>query len=92
MRDVGRMGVLEEVARSLRDTELETMRTAVAGGAPQIAGGEAPEQAIMGDLRHFMTTGEVRYSTASEEQRAALIAGTGANGGFVVPSGARCSR
>ena len=85
MRDVGRMGVLEEVARSLRDTELETMRAAVAGGAPQIAGGEAPEQAIMGDLRHFMTTGELRYSTASEEQRAALIAGTGANGGFVVP-------
>ena len=34
MRDVGRMGVLEEVARSLRDTELETMRAAVAGGAP----------------------------------------------------------
>jgi HK97 family phage major capsid protein len=84
MRDVGRMGVLEEVARSLRDTELETMRATVAG-APVIPGAESPEKAFKGDLRHFMETGEVRYSGMPEETRAALIAGTGANGGFVVP-------
>ena len=86
MRDVGRMGVLEEVARGLRDAELETMRAAVAGSAPVVAGGESPEKAIMADLRHFMETGVVRNPGAqSGEARAALIGGTGANGGFLVP-------
>ena len=86
MRDVGRMGVLEEVARGLRDSELETMRASVAGTAPVIAGGESPEQTIMADLRHFMETGVVRNPGAEPgEARAALIGGTGANGGFLVP-------
>jgi HK97 family phage major capsid protein len=76
---VGEMNTLERMALELRDGELEELRTAVArGNSTAVAGdGITPEaQAQVDDFRAYMHSGE---------QRAALVAGTGANGGYIVP-------
>ena len=86
MRDVRRMGVLEEVARSLRDAELGAMRASAASSAPVVAGGEAPERRSRPTCgTSWRPAWSATPGAETGEARAALIAGTGANGGFLVP-------
>jgi HK97 family phage major capsid protein len=79
MQRTGEYQTLERLAVELRDSEIETMRAQIARGSAGTldANGTTPEdQAAADAFRAFVKTGE---------QRAALVAGTGANGGFVVP-------
>ncbi len=73
---VGEMNTLERMALELRDSELDELRTQVAAGAPVVPGQTPESQQLEEDFRAYLRNGE---------QRAALVAGTGANGGFIVP-------
>lgn len=63
---------LDIVARDLRDGELTELRGRIETATP-VAQGEPNVEA---DFRHYIRTGETR---------ATLVAGTDANGGFIVP-------
>lgn len=71
-RKMGEADGLEKLARELRDKVIEDTHISAERGRPV---GEVTED-LKGDMRHFIKTGE---------QRASLVAGTDANGGFLVP-------
>jgi HK97 family phage major capsid protein len=73
---VGEMNTLERVALELRDSQIDELTRQVAAGAPVLTGTTPEDQAQVDDFRAYLRSGE---------QRAALVAGTGSGGGFVVP-------
>jgi HK97 family phage major capsid protein len=73
----GEMQTLERLALELRDSQIDDLQRQVAAGAPVVTTGSTPEeQAAIEDYRTYLRSGE---------QRAGLIAGSGASGGFIVP-------
>lgn len=77
-RMMGEMHGLEETIREAKDAELEELRSRLAGAQEE---GEKDKTGIA-EFRSFLRLGDDRMP---QEQRASLVAGTDANGGYLVP-------
>lgn len=76
MKVTGQLEELDRLRVEARDAEISEARAIAENGARP--GGSTPEDASADAFRSFIRTG-------SAEARAALVAGTDANGGYIVP-------
>lgn len=82
MKLMGRIEAVEQTAASMRDAELEELRSIVAAGHP-LGGGPSIDEQKASAFRAWLRSGQ--------PMDAALVAGTDANGGYIVPEPAHAA-